>query len=149
MGPSVKSRKYGILKRLNCSVTIHIAFIQLLQVFALQQKPLARGLIVQYLSVLLLTVERFTTNAHQLHDNDNNGFGLSTQAIAYLLILYAEYRFLCRSHAVKFTRVPCVQTAFLFVELFQKCLDLYFIGQIFRSFGYLYCLPYKIPACLN
>jgi len=90
-------------------VTVHIVFDS-----CLRSSSSACRVIVQYLPVLLFTVKCFVTNAYQLmppDDDLDDEDWMPRQLLSNLLILYTTYRFYCRPHAVKFTRVPCVKPA--------------------------------------
>lgn len=117
-----------MLRRLNCSVTVYIAFDSC--------SP-------SYCSILASSVidsrmlhDKCISIATDDNDNDNDDdgrrfgrFGLSTEAFANLLILYAEYHFLCRSHTVEFARVDLHEACLPLCWAFPKICG-YFMGYL-------------------
>ena len=130
-----------MLKGLNSAVTVHIVFDSCLRSSSFERNPqLAVLLFNTYLPVLLFTVKCFATNAYQLmppDDDVDDEDWMPRPLLTNLLILYATYRFYCRPHAVKFTRVTCVKPAF------STSTNILIFYGIFKNFLEMNCLLFN------
>lgn len=127
-----------MLRRLNCSVTVYIAFDSCSPSYC---SILASSVIDS--RMLHDKCISIATDDDDDNDKDDDGrrlgrFGPSTEAFANLLILYAEYHFLCRSHTVEFARVDLHEACLPLCWAFPKNMRIFY--RIFSSFRDINCL---------